>query len=253
MVNGVCRRPNDIVVAILANSRCSNVGRVLAGCADAIVAAAAIVEDAGMVEVGWYPAEGRMAVVAIIAAGNVSGVLTARNQAVVTRSTASQDLCMVHDVDRSPGDTVMTFLASVGRQNVGLTLTSRLGTVVTAGAVVEDVGVIKGCWDPCVSRMTIVASIAGLNVGWVLARGCRAVVAGPAGSKHLQVLDLYYRLPEVRAVAIFADVGGQNVGGAFSCCLDAVVAAEAIVGDIGVVEYGRYPRRRIVTIVALIA
>jgi len=55
------------------------------------------------------------------------------------------------------------------------------------------------------------------------------------------------------AVTVFADVGRLNMQRALTRRRHAIVAADAVVDDPAVIEYGRYPGRGIVAVVALIA
>ena len=53
-------------------------------------------------------------------------------------------------------------------------------------------------------------------------------------------------------MAILADIGRLNMGWRLACRGRAVMAADAIVEDIGVIEYCRKPRDRIVAVIALV-
>jgi hypothetical protein len=54
-------------------------------------------------------------------------------------------------------------------------------------------------------------------------------------------------------VAILADVGGADVIQALAGCIDAVVAAEAVARDVGMVEIRRLPGCGGMTVVAVVA
>ena len=56
VIHRVSRNPDIGVMAVLANFRCQNVRRVLAGRFNAIVAACAIAGDANVVEIRGQPA-----------------------------------------------------------------------------------------------------------------------------------------------------------------------------------------------------
>ena len=60
-------------------------------------------------------------------------------------------------------------------------------------------------------------------------------------------------LPDSRAVAVFADIGGLHVQRTLTSRFGAVVAAEAVVRDIDVVKIGRRPGDGGVTVVAVVA
>ena len=83
MVDGICRRPVHIVVAILADIGRQHMRRALAGRIDAVVAADAVAGDADVIEICRNPGGCRMAVVAVVAALDVRRVLAGRCRAVV--------------------------------------------------------------------------------------------------------------------------------------------------------------------------
>ena len=69
----------------------------------------------------------------------------------------------------------------------------------------------------------------------------------------LVMVDGVRRFPDRRAVAVLADIGRQNVGRAFAGRISAVLATEAIAGDIGMIEIGWRPgdgRMSVVTVVS---
>ena len=96
------RRPGRCAVAILANIGRLDVGRSLANGIRTVVATNAVVHDVDVVEVGGQPGNGGMAVIAIIAAGDVGRVFTGRYDAVMTRAACANDLYMVDGVNRHP-------------------------------------------------------------------------------------------------------------------------------------------------------
>ena len=106
--------------------------------------------------------------------------------------------------------------------------------------------------QPAHGRVAVIAVISTRNVCRVFA-GCRdAVVARATGAQYLGVIYCDCRLESDGAMAILANVGRLNVQRTLASRRDPVVAAHAVVGDTGMIEYGRYPGRGIVTIVALV-
>ena len=87
-------------MAVLADIGRRDVGRALAGCLGAIVAADAVARNIRMIEVSWNPGHGRVAVIAIIAARDVSRVLAGRRVAVMTGNAGSEYLRVVHHIGR---------------------------------------------------------------------------------------------------------------------------------------------------------
>ena len=59
--------------------------------------------------------------------------------------------------------------------------------------------------------------------------------------------------PDDRAVAVLADVGGLHMRRAFAGGLRAVMTAETVVDDVGMVERRRRPRDRRMAVVAIVA
>ena len=78
-------------------------------------------------------------------------------------------------------------------------------------------------------------------------------MAGAATAQHLRVVNRNRGLPHKRAVAVFANVRRLNMCGTLSCCSNAVVAANAITENVGMVEDGGEPRGCVVAVVALVA
>ena len=61
------------------------------------------------------------------------------------------------------------------------------------------------------------------------------------------------RRPDDRAVAVLAHVGGLHMRRAFAGGLRAVMTAETVVDDVGVIERRRRPRNRRMAVVAIVA
>jgi len=80
----------------------------------------------------------------------------------------------------------------------------------------------------------------------------KTVMAGIAGTQDLYVINGEYGRPYCWAMAIFADVGRQNMRRILTGRLCAVVAADAVTKDVDVIEIGGYPGARNVTVVASI-
>ena len=70
-------------VAVLADIGCLNMCRVLARCVRAVMTADAIAGDIDVIKVRWQPANGAVAVIAGIAAGDMRRVLADGSDAVV--------------------------------------------------------------------------------------------------------------------------------------------------------------------------
>ncbi len=78
------RRPGHRAVAILADIRRLGMVWRFAGSIGTVVATNTVTRNVHMIEVGWNPADSRVAVVAVVAAGYVRRVLAGSDCAVVT-------------------------------------------------------------------------------------------------------------------------------------------------------------------------
>ena len=96
-----------------------------------------------MVEVRRRPGHGRMTVIAVVAARQVSRVLAGCSDAIVAGSTATEHLRMVHGVYGLPGNRIVAVLTNVGRLHMGRVLAGSVSAVVAAGAIAGDIDVIE--------------------------------------------------------------------------------------------------------------
>lgn len=171
----------------------------------------------------------------------------------MTRAAGADDLGMVNGKNGRKHVGVMAILADVARLDVRRILAGCLDTVVAIDAVAGNVDVVEICWYPAGRCVAVVAGVATRNVVWSLSGRRESVVTGATASGYLGVVDNVHRRKRIRVVAIFAHVGRCHVGRVFSGCIRTVVAARTISRDIDVVEVGRYPASRRMTIVASVA
>ena len=171
MVNGKNGRKHVGVMAILADVARLDVRRILAGCLDAVVAINAVTRNVPVVEIRRDPTRRCVAVVAGFAARNVVRCLSGRSEAVVAGATGSGYLSMVDHVDGRKCICVVAILAYVGSCNVSWVLSGCIRSVVAARTICRDIDVVEISWNPASRRMTIVASVAAVQVSWVFARG----------------------------------------------------------------------------------
>ena len=122
---------------------------------------------------------------------------------------------------------------------MGWILAGSVGAVVAAGTITCDVHVIEICRQPADCGVTIVAVVAAVYVGWILAACNYAVMTCTTRTHHLRVVDGKYRSPYIRCMAIFADISCLHMGERFARRFYAVVAAYAVSCDIHVVEIRR--------------
>ncbi len=190
VVDGVGGRPVNIVMTVLAQVRRIQVGqRVLACCADAVMAAGAVVDDILVVEIGRQPARGRMAVVARVAGLDVIGVLARGGGSVVTGAAGTNDLKVVDRVRRCPFDVVVAVFAQLRCRDVCRGFPCSSKAVMAAGAIAGYVDVVEIGRHPGSRRVAVVAVVAAADMRLVLAGCDRAVMAAAARADDLRVVD----------------------------------------------------------------
>ena len=170
----------------------------------------------------------------------MTGRAIADDLAVVDHHCRREDICAV------------AICTDVGRPDVVDRLADGLCAVVATDTVVRNSHVIEVRGKPGGRCMTFVAIAAALNVSRVFSRCRHAVMAGTAGTEDLHVIDGVSRCPDVGRVAVFTGIRRLNVLPGFACCLDAIVAIDAVSGDVDVIEVGRKPSDSRVTIVAVV-
>jgi len=106
-----CER--DWRMTILTDVGCLNVGGILAGRIGPVVTAEAPVGDVVMIEEGRGPAIGGVAVVAVIAAGDVIHALAFSHGAVVAAAASTEYLQMVDSGDWCENYNVVAVLADI--------------------------------------------------------------------------------------------------------------------------------------------
>lgn len=86
--------------------------------------------------------------------------------------------------------------------------------------------------------MAVIAIGAAGNVRCVLACGNYSIVAGAAGTEYLRVVYRINRHPDIRVMAVFANIGRLNMREVFAGGFDAVVATDTIAHDACVIKIG---------------
>jgi len=158
---------------------------VLAGRVGAVMAADAVTRDVHVIEVRRYPGDRRVAVIAVVAAGDVRRMFAGRGIAVMTGKTGSEHLRVIDHVRGRPDHVVVAVLADIRRRDVRGVLAGRVGAVMAADAVTRDVHVIEVRRYPGDRRVAIVAIISTRNVRGVFASRGIAVMTGKTGSEYL--------------------------------------------------------------------
>ncbi len=148
-----------------------------------------------------------MAVVAIIAAGDMRRVLACRNNAVVAGAASADYLSVIHCESWNPDVGIMAVFANIRCQNVRWVLAGRFDAVVTACAIAGDADVIEIRGQPTGCRMAVIAIVAARDMRWMFACGGRAVMARTASTEDLCVVDSIGGRENSCIVTIFTNVG----------------------------------------------
>jgi len=242
-----------VIVTILADIAGLDMGRVFARGVRAVMTAESIVDIVRVIEIGGYPAHRRMAVIAIVAAINVCRILACGNCAVVTGTARADHLRMVHPICRHERHIVMAVLANAARLDVRGILAGSIDAVVAAEAVIGNVRVIESGRYPACGCVTVIAGVATDNMCRVLACGNRAVVAGVAGTDHVGVIYPVHRCEGRNIVAVLTKISGLNMRRSLAGRVRTIVAAQAVIGDIDMVNVGGNPARRRMAVIAGVA
>ncbi len=253
MVHHNCRRKYRSTMTILANGCGQNVCGVLTRRIATVVAGRTISSDANVIKIRRRPADCCMTVVAIVAACEVRRVLTCRNSAVVTGTTATQNLRVVDRVGRHPGNRVMAVFTDVGGLNMAGIFTCCIATVMASDAVAGNVGMIEICGNPTRSKVAVRTVIAANNVASILTRCNIAVMTRSATADDLRVVDGESRNEATRRMAILTNRCGENMHGVLSDRVITVVTGNAIADYIRVIKHRGQPCAGIVAIITLLA
>lgn len=105
-----------------------------------------------------------MAIIAVVAAGNMRCVLASGYSAVVTGSAGAQHLRVIYDDRGIPQVGAVTVLTDICRLYVGRALAGRFDSVMAARATRGYVRMIKNSGDPGYGLVAVVALFAGLDV-----------------------------------------------------------------------------------------
>lgn len=181
-----------------------------------------------------------MAIVAVIAAGNMRWVFAGRNDAVVAGTACTDYLRVVHRVSRNPDIGVMAVFANFRCQNMCRVLAGRFYAIVAARAIAGNSYVIEIRGQPTSCRMAVIAIVAARDMRRMLACRRRAVMARTASTEDLCVVDSIGRRENIGIVTILTNVSCLYMGRNLANGINTVVATGTIIGDTEVVE-SRWP------------
>ncbi len=137
------RCPEVHTMAVFAYSGGLYVRDVLARRIGAVMAAGTVSRDGRVVEVRWRPPDGRVAIVTVVATGEVGRMLAGGGIAVMTGTAAAEYLCVINSYYWQPTNRVMAILADISGLYVGWILAGRVSAVVAARAIASDVDMIE--------------------------------------------------------------------------------------------------------------
>ena len=165
------RYPRARAMAVFTHVGGARMRGALARGIDTVVTAKAVAENVGVIKVRRQPGHSCMAVVAVVATGDVGRMFAGCSYAVMAAVAGTDDLDMVDRGDRGPGVDAMTILADIGCLHVRLPLAGCIAAIMTAGAITDDGGVVHGGRGPADGAVTVVAGVATGHMRGVLAGG----------------------------------------------------------------------------------
>ena len=101
--------------------------------------------------------------------------------------------------------------------------------------------------------MAIQAILDGNKVPWIFSGCSHPVVAAGTTAKDIVMIHTYHRCKVKRVVAVFAEIGSQDVGRVLADGDDAIVAADTAVCDVGMVVNSACPGEGAMAVVTDVA
>jgi len=143
VINGSYRCPDICVVTIFADVGRLRVQWTLASCVGSVMTADTVIDNVCVIEIGRQPRDSRVAVITIIAAGDMRWVFANGYHTVMTRATSPNNLSVVNRECWNPGVRCMAIFAdNTGKNMVGV-LAGGIRAVVAARTIASDIDVIK--------------------------------------------------------------------------------------------------------------
>ncbi len=155
-----------------------------------------------MIKGSGKPPGGRMAVIAIIAAGEVGRIFTSRYRAIVTGTAGTDDLGVIDEGSRLPQRSVVAVFANISGLDMRQALTGRFHAIVTASATAGDARMVKNGGSPGRGLMAVITLLAAGEMGGIFSRCNNTVVAGPTTSSDCSMVHIADRAPGRRGVAV---------------------------------------------------
>jgi len=228
-------------MAVFADIRCAYVSGILAGRFGTVVAADAITHDIQVVKIRGQPAKRAVAVVAGIAAGDMSLVLARCRSAVMAGAAHAYHLGVINGHHRRKDVGCMTVLTHIRGLNMCRAFAGSVYAIVAADTVSRDIRMVEIGRQPGDGTVAIVAIVATGNMSLVLAGRRKAIMTGTATTHYLRVIDDSHRHERNRRVTVFTDLGRANVSRTFADCICAVVTRGTAPNHLRMIN-GRYRR-----------
>lgn len=200
------RRKHIGRMAVFADIRCLHVRRILSRRIRAVMAANAIARNVDVIEIRRNPANGAVAIITVVAAGDMRRVLASCNSAIMTGATAANDLGMIDDNHRYKNRRAVTIFTDICRLNMRRVLAGCFRAVVAVDAIGGYLAVIERRRQPASGSMTIIAGVTTRDMRWLFANRYNAVMTCSASTNYLGVIDSHNRCKNVGCVAVLADV-----------------------------------------------
>ncbi len=216
--------------------------RIFAGCDAAVVAANAVAVYICMIKVRGQPGYGRVAVVAIIATRDMGRMFACRRDAIVTRTAATQYLCMVDSKRWRPHRHTVAVLADIGRQHMSGILTRCGDAIVAVTTASGDVGMIKISWQPGRTGVAVFTDITASDMCRALTSGSYSIVTTAAITNDAGMVKVGGNPPGSR-MAVITGIGTAYVRRVFPGRGDTIVAGSAATDDLSVVDRYRWGER----------
>ena len=143
MIHRCYRYPHDRIVTIFANIGRLHMRGSFTSRFATVMTVRAIVHDIAVIEICGHPGNCCVAIITVVAAVYMRGMLTGCRGAIVARVACAYDLSMINGIGWRPDIRVMTVFANLGGLYMRKSLAGRVGAVVTARTITGDIYMIK--------------------------------------------------------------------------------------------------------------
>ncbi len=135
-----------------------------------------LITQPGMSIICRNPGNRAMAKATVLRRIEVARILAGSRSAIVAGCARAQDLGVINGNDGRPDICAVAIFADVGRLWVQWPLAGRVCSVMAAGTIVDNIGMIEIRWQPGDSGMAVIAIVAAGDMRWVFANSYHAVM-----------------------------------------------------------------------------